>query len=390
MSLLRLAAKNLLRNKLRSILTIVATAVAVLTFVLLRTVLDSWTAAEQYADQTRVVTRNKVTFVMPVPKRYVDKVAGVPGVKEVTWANWFGGKDPRPQFEHEFFATIAVEPKSYLDVYPEAALTDKEKSDWLADRQGLIIGEALANKLGYKVGQKVKLESQIFPGDWEFTVDGIYHATRRTIDNSTILFNWNYLNDQLSERQKDHVGWVISRVAPGSNAAEMAKTIDKVFDDEDIQTTSQDEASFQHSFMAMMSAVLTALNVVSLVILGIMMLILGNTVAMGTRERVSEFGVLRAIGFLPGHIAQLVVGEAATLGLAGGLAGLAIAVPFVNFGMGRWIEENMGSMFPFFRVAAGTAVIALVIATALGLLAGMIPAWRSSQVNVVDAIRRVA
>lgn len=390
MSLLRLAAKNLLRNKLRSALTILATAVAVLTFVLLRTVLASWTDAAQYADKTRVVTRNKITFVMTVPRRYVQKVEEIPGVKEVTWANWFGGKDPRPGHEHDFFAMLAVEPKSYLDVYPEVTLTEKEKSDWLADRQGLIVGDALAAKLGFKLGDHVKLVSQIFPGDWEYNVDGIYHSTQHTVDNSSIFFNWNYLNDAVPERRRDQIGWIVARVAPGTDSAQMAKKIDGVFDVEDIQTLSQDEASFQHSFLGMMSAILKALNVVSLVILGIMMMILGNTVAMGTRERVSEFGVLRAIGFLPQHIAQLVVGEAASLGLAGGLLGLAIGVPLVNLGIGRMIEENMGGFFPFFRVAASTAVIALVVATALGLLAGMIPAWRSSQANVVDSIRRVA
>ena len=252
------------------------------------------------------------------------------------------------------------------------------------------MGEALARKLGYKVGDKVRLNSQIYPGEWQFTVDGIYTATRKSMDNATIFFHWEYMNDGLPDRMKDHVGWIIAKSDGVRNSAEMARTIDKAFDDEDVQTLSQDEGTFQHSFLAMMSAVLSALNIVSLVILGIMMLILGNTVAMGTRERVSEYGVLRAIGFLPGHIAQLVIGEAATLGLVGGGVGLAIALPFINFGMGRWIEENMSGMFPEFSVEAGTAMLALALAAVLGLAAGALPAWRSSKLNVVDAIRRVA
>jgi putative ABC transport system permease protein len=189
---------------------------------------------------------------------------------------------------------------------------------------------------------------------------------------------------------QDKVGWVVSRVEPGLNSADIAKSIDKMFDDADTQTLSQDEGTFQHSFLAMMSAVLGAMNVVSLVILGIMMLILGNTVAMGARERTSEYGVLRAIGFLPSDIATLVVGEAATLGIAGGLAGLAIGFPIVNFGMGRYIEENMGGMFPWFRVTAATALSAIVLTVTLGVLAGVLPAIRSSKLKVVDSLRRVA
>jgi putative ABC transport system permease protein len=389
-SLWGLAAKNLRRNTLRSVLTIAGIAVAVLAFLLLRTVLDSWTAASQYADQTRVVTRNKITFIQPLPKRYLDKVAQVPGVREVTFASWFGGKDPRPQFEHEFFAAIACDPKTTLDVYPEMSISSDQKAAWVADRQGMVVGEALAHKLGYKVGDKVKLLSAIYPGDWTFTVDGIYHATRKSLNDSQLFFHWDYLNERLPERQKDNVGWIVSRIGPGLSAADVAKTIDNTFDVEDTQTLSQDEGSFAHSFMAGMSAVLTALNVVSLVILGIMMLILGNTVAMGTRERVSEYGVLRAIGFLPSHVAKLVIGEAVTLGLFGGFAGLAVAVGFINYGLGKWIEQNMGSMFPYFRIEATTAGMGLALAVVLGLVAGLLPAWRSSQLKVVDSLRRIA
>lgn len=390
MNLLGLAARNLARNKLRSTLTIAGTAVAVLAFVLLRTVVASWTSAQDSADASRVVTRHKVTFVMSLPKNYVEKIRGIPGVKNATWANWFGGKDPRPQFEHEFFATLACDPKTQLEIYPELGLTQQEKDNWLADKQGAIVGATLAKKLGYKVGDEVPITSQIYPGPWKFHISGIYHATKKSIDNSTIFFHWDYLNDGMPARMQDKVGWVVSRIEPGLNSADVAKKIDQVFDEQDTQTLSQDEGTFQHSFLAMMSAVLKAMNVVSLVILGIMMLILGNTVAMGARERTSEYGVLRAIGFLPGDIAMLVIGEAATLGIAGGAAGLALGVPFVNYGMGRWIEENMGGMFPYFRVAVPTAVAAMVLAVTLGLLAGVLPAWRSSKLKVVDALRRVA
>jgi putative ABC transport system permease protein len=185
------------------------------------------------------------------------------------------------------------------------------------------------------------------------------------------------------------VGWIVSRIEPGASSADVAKAIDATFDVQDTQTLSQDEGSFQHSFMGGMSAVLSTMDVISIVILVIMVLILANTVAMGARERTSEYGVLRAIGFLPGDIAWLVIGEATVLGIAGGIAGLGISVLFVNGMMGRWIEENV-SFFPYFRVVLPTALLSLALAVVLGLLSGIFPAWQSSKLKVVDALRRVA
>jgi putative ABC transport system permease protein len=248
----------------------------------------------------------------------------------------------------------------------------------------------LAQKLGWKVGDRVKLISQIFPGDWEFDVVGIYKATRKSVDRSQFIFHWAYYNEGLPPRQRDQVGWIVSRVKDPAGAADLAVAVDKVFEDKDTQTLSQSERAFNLSFLGMFSAVLRAIDIVSVVILVIMGLVLGNTIAMGVRERTHEYGTLRAIGFLPRHVAVFVMGEAIVIGLLGGGLGLLLSYPIVEKGMGRFIEENMGAYFPYFRIDTTAAVTALALSLALATLAAIVPAMRASQLRVVDALRKVA
>src|SRR5262249_6347190 len=160
-------------------------------------------------------------------------------------------------------------------------------------------------------------QSGIYPGDWQFTIDGIYTTTAKSVDRSTFVFQWAYLNDSLPPARRDMVGWIVSRVDDPKQVADIGVTLDQHFEDGETPSLSQDERRFNASFMAMFSAVLKAMNVISGVILGIMTLILGNTIAMGVRERTGEYGVLRAIGFLPEHVALWIVAESLAMGLLG-------------------------------------------------------------------------
>jgi len=388
MTLTGLAVRNLGRNKFRVVLTVVGVAVAVVAFLLLRTVIWAWASGAEWAAKDRVVTRHKVTFVMTLPKRYVEDVRNAPHVKAVTWANWFGGKDPK--HDREFFSALAADPSTYFSVYDEMKVPPDQLETWKHDRQGAIVGDVLAKKLGWKVGDRVALESGIYPGNWEFNIDAIYTTTAKSVDRSTMIFQWDYLNDSLPAGRKDQVGWIVSRVDDPSHVADIGVGLDKRFEDLDTPTLSQDERSFNASFLAMFSAILNAMDIISAVILVIMTLILGNTIAMGVRERTSEYGVLRAIGFLPGHVALWIVFESLVLGVLGGVVGVLLAWPFINFGVGRFLEENMGAFFPYFRLETANMLLGIGIAALLGAAASAVPAWRASKLVVVDAVRRVA
>jgi putative ABC transport system permease protein len=386
MNIASIGMRNITRNKTRTALTVLGGAVAVLAFVFFRTIVWAWNVGVEYSAKDRLGTRHKVSFILPMPKRYVETVRQVPGVTQATWANWFGAKDPK--HPNDFFATLAVDPESFLEVYNEAKVNPADKEHWLQDRKGAIVGDVLAKKLGVKVGDKVVLQGTIFPGDWEFNIDGIYEATAKSIDRSQLFFHWAYLNESVPDRRKDQIGWITSRVNDPAQSANVSAAIDKIFDEKDVQTTTMSERAMNNSFMAMFSAILKVLDIVSIIILAIMMLILGNTIAMGVRERTLEYGVLRALGFSPRHVVVFVMGEALTIGVLAGLVGLGLALPIVG-GMGKVLEENMGGFFPYFAVSPGVALAAIVLAIALAAVSSIIPARQAAKLTVIDALRRV-
>lgn len=388
MKLLVIAIRNLRRNNMRTVLTILGAAVAILAFVMLRTVLSAWSAAADHSAKDRIATRHKVSFVISMPKNYVDQIRMVPGVKAATYMNWFGGKNPKKP--EEFFATLAVDAPTALEVMDEIVIPPDQKQRWLEDKKGAVIGDVLAKQLGLKVGDKFTLLGGIYPGDWEFNIDGIYTATRKSVDRSTFLFHWSYLNDSLPPARQNEVGWVTSRIDDPTKGADISAAIDRIFDEKDIQTVTMSERAMNLSFMGMISSLLSALDIISVIILLIMMMILGNTIAMGVRERTREYGVLRALGFSPRQVGFFIIAEAMALGFLSGLVGLALSLPIVELGMGRWLEENMGAWFPYFRIAAPTYVMGLGLAMALALVASLLPARRASRLVVTDALRRIA
>lgn len=388
MNLFTVAAKNVGRNKGRSFLTMLGAAIAIIAFVLLRTVLSAWNVGIEAAAKDRIGTRHKVSFVIDLPKKYVDDIRGVPGVKAASFANWFGGKDPKNP--NSFFASMAVDSKSFFEVLDEMKVDPAVKEKWMENRKGVILGDVLAKQMGVKPGDRVTLSGTIYPGDWQFDVVGVYEATRKSVDRSQFLFHYDYLNESLPPERRDRIGWVVSRIDDPSRSGDICAAIDRLFDDRDAQTASMSEKAMNLSFMAMLSAVLSALDVVSIVILLIMTLILGNTIAMGVRERTNEYGVLRAIGFRPQHIVVFILGEAVTVGLLAGLLGLALAYPVVELGMGRFLEENMGGMFPYFRIEKGTMLAAVLLSTGLSVAASLIPAYQASRLPVTEALRRIA
>jgi putative ABC transport system permease protein len=388
MNLATYASRNLFRRRGRTILTIIAIAFAVLIFSAIRTVVTEWEAGAAEAQNDRLATRHKVSITMQLPRRYVDEVRGVTGVKAATWANWFGAKDPKERIP--FFAGFAADPETFFDVMDEMKVDPAQLAEWKQTPNGAIIGDQLAKTFGVQVGDRMVIASDIYPGDWEFKVVGIYEPLRRTADRNTFVFRWDYLNnDPRNAFGKDQIGWMLERIDDSVHSADISKAIDKKFEEKDDQTLTMSERAFQLSFLGGFSAILKAFNYISLAILLIMTLILANTIAMSVRERTHEYGVLRAIGFPPGHILGFILGESVLVALVGGAIGLLITLGLINGLIGPFIENNMSGMFPYFKTPGNVLAIAVGAAVLVGVIAGIVPAIRASQLKVTDALRRL-
>ena len=385
------ARRNLFRRRGRTILTILAVAVAVLIFSAIRTVVVAWNLGAEEASKDRLATRHKVSITMQLPKRYIEELrdpAKVPGVAAATWANWFAAKDPRERTP--FFAGFAADHNTWFDVMDEMKVEPAQLAEWKKTNNGAILGDVLAKTLEVQVGSDLTITSDIYPGDWKFKVVGIYTPLRRTVDRNSMVFRWDYLNnDPRGAFSKEQIGWVMSRINDPTKSADISRAIDKMFDERDDQTVTMSERTFQLSFLGGFSAVLKAFDLVSLVILLIMGLILANTIAMSVRERTHEYGVLRAIGFSPKYLLGFILGEAVLLAVVGGIAGVLLTMLLINGAAGPAIEENMGAFFPYFRTPLGVLATALGLAAVGGLLAGLAPAINASRRKVTDALRRV-
>lgn len=391
MTLVGIAFRNLFRNKLRTGLTILGVAVAVIAFVFLRTIIDSWTAQSDRDSQSRLLTRHKVSFMMTLPFRYVEQVKAVPHVKCASGALWFGLRDPTR--ENEFFPSGA-NTSAVLDCYAQdISMPAEQKQAWLQDRRGIAVGRATAEKMGWKVGDKVTLMSRDWPnppGGWSFVVDAIWYSPTNGQDEKWVYAHYEYLNDFLPAARKDRIQWVTSTLDDPRHATETTAAIDAKFANNELATVSQDEKTFAKGFLAAMSAVLRAADIVSMVILVIMGLVVGNTIAMGVRERTTEYGVLRALGFRSLTIVVFIMGESVFTALVGALLGLAIAWPAINFGMGPKIMKQMGNFFAYFHVPNSAIVGALGLATAIGVAAAALPTIRVLRLRAVDALRQIA
>jgi putative ABC transport system permease protein len=388
MNLATYARRNLFRRRGRTIATIAGVAVAVMIFCLIRTAVVAWNAGAEESATDRLATRHKISITMQLPKHYVEQIRQIPEVKAATWVNWFGAKDPKERVP--FFAGFAVDHETWFEVLDEMAVPPDQLATWKQTANGAILGDVLAKSLGVTIGSRLVIASDIYPGDWELQVVGIYTPLRKTADRNTLVFRWDFLNnDPRAAFSKESIGWMMSRITDSTRSAEISRKIDARFDALDDQTLTMSERAFQLSFLGAVSAILGAFDVVSLVILVIMTLILANTFAMSVRERTHEYGVLRAIGFPPGHILGFILGESLLVALAGGVVGVGLVVLVINHGLGPVVEETMSGFFPYFRTPGAVLIAALGAAAALGVIAGAIPAIRASRFKVTDALRRL-
>lgn len=386
MNLLLLAANNVRRNKLRTALTMSGVAVSMLAFVFFRTLIWAYDVQLNETADDRIWTFDRTSPFIPLPRRYADEVRARKEVRCATWGRIFHFDDPH---RDDPVTVFAIDEKEYFNVFDDMVTPPEALKAFKEDRIGAIVGRPLLLRHGWKVGDTIKLttKSADLPGEWEFHIYGVYDVLRKSIWPDDLMIHWDLLNDRIVQARRDQVGWIVSRTAKGIAGPDACAAIDRVFDTADRQTRTESDRAWNASFMGTVSAVLKVIDLVTVVVLGVMMLVLGNTVAMGLRERIGELAVLRALGFRPHHVATLVLGEAATLGLAGAALGVALAYPMIDFVMGPFIVRRYGDFFPFFSLQLRTVVSALLVGTALGVAAGSVSAVRALRIRIVDALR---
>jgi putative ABC transport system permease protein len=384
MFMIKYVLRNLFRHKLRSILTVIGVAVAVLAFGLLRTLVGLWYSGAEHASATRLVTRNAISLVFPLPVSYLERIRGVPGVSSVSYGSWFGGIYID---EKHFFANYAIEPKSYLGLYPEFVLSPKEQNDFLLDRKGCIVGARLAKTYGWKVGDLITLKGTIFPGQWEFVLRGIFRGAQRSTDDRALMFHWDYLNETMRKtvpRRADQVGFYIVGVKNPEIAPEVAVAVDAIFKNSLAETLTETERAFQMGFVSMTEAIMVAIQIVSYMVIAIIMVVAANTMAMTARERIGEYATLKTLGFKAGHLGVLIFGESVSISLLGGLLGALATFPAA-----AWIERTLAQYFPYFSVSAETILLELLCALAVGLVSGIFPTWRGARIRIADGLKRI-
>jgi putative ABC transport system permease protein len=379
---LKLILRNLGRQKLRNGLTGLGIVIAIGAFGMLRTVVDAWYAGAEATAADRLITRNAISLVFTLPIAYLQRIRQGEGVTRVSYANWFGGVDIN---EKNFFPQFAVEPESYLSMYPEFIVSEGEKTAFLRDRHGALAGRKVAEQFGWKVGDTIPLRGTIFPGHYSFVLRGIYRGADRKTDETQFFMHWQYLNERLKAEQPsraEQVGIYVTQIDRPGRAAELSLAIDQLFRNSLAETLSETEKAFQLSFVAMTETILVAIEIVSFVVIVIIMAVMANTIAMSVRERRSEYATLRALGFGPPYVTVLILGESMVIALIGGAIGLAVTFPAAaKFG------ARFGSLFPIFAVSRETVVMSVAASAIVGVAAAVVPIWRTLRTSVSEGLK---
>lgn len=380
MKYLPLIWRNLLRRKVRTFFTVLSILVAFILFGLLMTIRVAFSLGVDLAGADRLVQLHKVGFLIFLPLSHKDRIAQVPGVKEVTYQTWFGGIYQDPS---NFFAQMAVDPEPFLRMYPEFNVPPEQARAWVTDRTGALVGRALAERFGWKVGDRVPLQGTFFNTGrpWEFTIDAIYDGEQKGTDTTQFLFHYDFLREAGMGGQS-LVGWYVIRVADPQQAGQIAQRIDAQFANSAFETKTSTEKAFVQGFAKQIGDIGAIMVAISVAVLFTILLVAGNTMAQSIRERTSELAVLKTVGFSDGTILGLVLAESCAIAIVGGAIGLAIGWVITEQG------DPTGGMLPAFYLPGRDLVIGAVLVLVLGLLAGILPAWQASRLRIVDALRR--
>jgi putative ABC transport system permease protein len=371
---------NLFRKKIRFILTIGSFAVALFLFGVLAVVRVAFSGGIDIAGADRLVVINRTSIIQPLPLAYADKIKRIPGVKEITYANWFGGVY---QDERNFFPQFAIDVDNQRRVYPEFDIPEEQWQNFVKDRQGAIAGAATAKRFGWKVGDRIPIKGTFLAGVWEFNLDGIYHGTRQADDETQFWFQWKRLDEQVPAQYKSHVGWYTVKLERPDDSLRISRAIDSEFANSPFETHTDTEKAFAAGWVKQFGNIQFLIMAIGGVVFFTLLLVTGNTMAIAVRERTGELAVLKAVGYSDRFVLVFVLFESLLIAVIGGALGLGLAKLFTLGG------DPTRGLLPFFFLPGKAILAGLGVTLAVGAASGVIPAIGAMRLRVVDALRRV-
>lgn len=384
MKVVKLVFKNSLRHKLRLFLTILGLALAVMAFGLIRTFIYAWYAGTEAASPNRLITRHAVSIVFTLPMAYKEQLEKIDGVELVSYAAWFGGIYVDPK---NFFAQFAVDHETFFELYPEYMVPPDQFQDFIEERRAVVVGRGLADRFGWKVGDPVSMIGTIYPGTWDFLIRGIYTGRDELTDETLYLMRFDYLDERMKQESPGRVGqvgWYGLKISDPSQAAEISNAIDKRFANSWAETVTETEKEFTLSFIEMGGAIIVGLRIISFLIIGVILLVLANTMAMTARERVSEHAFMRTLGFRGYHLVGLILGESLMIAFFGGVAGMVLLGVVTKI-----VGVALSQYFPGFTPTTFNMALCLIAALVVGVLSAVFPIQRALRIRIVDGLRVV-
>lgn len=380
-----LVVRNFWRSPVRSGTTVLTVAIMLAAFIFPRALVEAREEEVRQAPNDRVNVRPREGFTGTLPLHYAEQIRGLPGVRRVAASR--SASLRLPGKERTFFQSRASEMEPFLALVDEIELPPEQEQAFLADERSAMVSQALAAELGWKLGDRVVFESREFSGQWAVTIAGIFRSVREGYGKRTVWIHYHFFNRSLPKQEQDRVSWIATQIFEPNQGGSIAQAIDAHFDAAQPQTLSLEDRVAAQANLGTFSAVTTALDVVSYLILAVVMSIVGNTLAMNVRERSYEYGVMRAIGFGSRHIGLLVLAEAALFGLFGAAVGLAISYPLFENVVSRALQDARN--FPPIVIHQRVAWLAVALGLGLSVLAAAVPVYRVAQLRVTEALRRL-
>src|SRR5579862_306932 len=377
---------NLRRKKLRTSLTLLSIIVAFILFGFLEAIQQALVGGVALAGADRLVVREKVSIINLLPVSYEARMDRIPGVDFATHQTWFGGiyQDPK-----NFFMQNPVEPEKFLKMHPEIILPPDEEKAWLATRTGAIVGRRTAERFGWKIGDKVPIQSTIWTlpdgsRTWTFDIVGIYDGKDKGTDTTPMFFGYDYFDEGRGTWGKGQVGWYTIRIKDPTQAADVARRVDAEFENSPAETKTEPEGAFIQGWASQIGNIVFIVAAILSAVFFTILLVTGNTMAQAVRERTGELGVLKAIGFTNGQVLMLILAESCLLAVIGGVIGLLLARAITPV-----LAEKLAGLLPLFFLPTRDLVIGLGLSIALGLVTGFFPALQAMRLRVADALRRM-